>query len=453
MNNHPVMWSLVTALGIQPSDLVALVGGGGKSSLMFSLADEWDGVVLTTTTRIFTEQMKNAPAVCVLKNDSTLGVSDNFCLSEALRNNGRCLVIGTLKGEKAHGVSAEVPMEILDRKDVTLVVVEADGSRMKPCKAPAEHEPVLPVGTSLVVPVVGIDALGHRIDQVCHRPERVSDVTGLKESELLSASAVATLLTHTRGGLKNVPQNSKVVAFINKVETEERILSARTIAKEALHEDRLSRVVLGKVKSQNKVVEVHRRVTAIVLAAGESVRMGSVKQLLPWGESTVLGTTLGNLKSSGVHDILLVTGFEAEEVESIGNEQEMSTIYNPDYSDGEMLSSLKVAIRSLPDNREAILVVLADQPMVDSGTIDQILIAFWQRRGELIAPTYKNKRGNPVLIGRRYFPDLLRLPHGAAPRDLLSEKADALQLIPVNTPTILYDLDSPQDYERWRPGN
>ncbi len=453
MDNHPVMWSLVTALGIQALDLVALVGGGGKSNLMFSLADEWDGVVVTTTTRIFTEQLKNAPAVCVLKNNSTLGLIDNICLSEALKKNRRCLVIGNLKGEKAHGVSADIPMRILARKDVTLVVVEADGSRMKPCKAPADHEPVMPVGTSLVVPVAGIDAVGHRIDQVCHRPERVSDVTGLKESEMLSASAMATLLTHARGGLKDVPQESKVVPFINKVETEKKIFSARTVAKEALHEDRLSRVVLGAVRSQNKVVEVHRRVTAIVLAAGESVRMGDVKQLLPWGESTVLGTTLGNLKSSGLHDILLVTGYEAEEVEKIGNEQDVSTIFNPDYSDGEMLSSLKVAIRSLPNNREAILVVLADQPMVDSGTIDQILIAFWQGRGELIAPTYKSKRGNPVLISRRYFPDLLNLPHSGAPRDLLSQKADVLQLIPVNTPTVLHDLDSPEEYERWRPVN
>jgi molybdenum cofactor cytidylyltransferase len=145
---------------------------------MFSLADEWDGAVVTTTTRIFAEQMKNAQAVCVLKNNSLLTVNDNMCLSEALKNNRRCLVIGSLKGEKANGVSADLPIEILAREDVSLVVVEADGSRMKPCKAPAEHEPVMPVGTSLVVPVAGIDAVGRRIDQVCHRPERVSDVTG-----------------------------------------------------------------------------------------------------------------------------------------------------------------------------------------------------------------------------------------------------------------------------------
>jgi molybdenum cofactor cytidylyltransferase len=252
--------------------------------------------------------------------------------------------------------------------------------------------------------------------------------------------------------MKGVPQDSRVVPFINKVEVEKEIISARTIAKEALREDRLSRVVLGAVRSRNPVVEVHRRVTAVVLAAGESVRMGEVKQLLPWGESTVLGATLSSLKSSGVHDIAVVTGYEAEKIEKIGKEHGVSTVYNPDYSDGEMLSSLKVAIRSLPKNREAVLVVLADQPMVDSETIDQILIAFWQGGGELIAPTYKGKRGNPVLIGRQYFPDLLKLPRGRAPRDMLSQKADMLLLIPVNTPTVLADLDSPQDYERWRPG-
>ena len=127
MSGH---WTLPAALGIGGPELVAFVGGGGKSSLMFALAAALPGrVVITTTTRIFAAQMRLAPAVVYAGDLAPLG--------PLLARHGRCLVVGHVDGDKAHGVDLDLPARLLARPDVDLVLVEADGSRMRPAKAPA----------------------------------------------------------------------------------------------------------------------------------------------------------------------------------------------------------------------------------------------------------------------------------------------------------------------------
>jgi molybdenum cofactor cytidylyltransferase len=95
--------------------------------------------------------------------------------------------------------------------------------------------------------------------------------------------------------------------------------------------------------------------------------------------------------------------------------------------------------------------MLADQPMVGPEIINCLLEEYWQGGADLIAPTYQGHRGNPVLIGRRYFTELLALPRGEAPRTLLQTNAQALKVVPVESPGILQDMDTPGQYERWRP--
>ncbi len=152
-----------------------------------------------------------------------------------------------------------------------------------------------------------------------------------------------------------------------------------------------------------------------------------------------------------MHDILVVSGHEAGAVEAVAREQGIDAVYNPDYGAGEMLSSLQTAVRQLPDNRSAVLVMLADQPMVGPEVIDLILGAYREGRGDLLAPSFRGRRGNPVLIGRRYFAELLSLPTGAAPRDLLRSHPEDLITIEAPADSILRDLDKAEDYERWRP--
>lgn len=451
------MWTLPEAFDIQPKSLVAIVGGGGKTSLLFALGQSLPGpTVLTTTTRIFAAQMKLATAVCFANDLSQLGTH--------LAAHGSCLVVGETQGDKAFGVAATLPGQLLARPDVNTVLVEADGSRMRPTKAPADHEPVLPAATTHLIPVIGIDALTGPIETVAHRPERVAALTGLGMGELLTETAVATLLTHPNGGAKNKPPAAKLIPLINKVETDEQLAQARRIATTILRRAQAERVVIAALRRTDhrpqttdhtppsSILEVRQRITAVILAAGLGSRMGgATKQLLPWGETTVLGQTVRQAQQSEVTDVLVVSGHEAAKIEAVAAAAGAATVYNADYAMGEMVSSLQTAVRHLPPTCAAILVLLADQPMVQPQTINQILAPFAQGKSDLIAPVYQGKRGNPVLIGRRYFAELLTLPPTAAPRALLQRHAHRLHLEEVATDTILRDLDRPEDYAREKP--
>ena len=108
-----------------------------------------------------------------------------------LAAHGRCLVVENVRGDKALGVPAAQPGRWLARSDVDLVVVEADGSRRRPVKAPAPHEPALPPAVTLVVVMAGIDALAGPIRVVAHRPERVCALTGLAPQETLTPETLA----------------------------------------------------------------------------------------------------------------------------------------------------------------------------------------------------------------------------------------------------------------------
>ncbi|MCL4262631.1 MAG: putative selenium-dependent hydroxylase accessory protein YqeC [Anaerolineae bacterium] len=431
-------------------ELAAIVGGGGKTSLMFALARVLGvGVVTSTTTRIFQAQIRQSPVVTF--------VDDLSPLEEQLKQHGRTLVVGRVEGEKAFGLSPEQIVALWQRPFVHHVLVEADGSRMRPVKAPADHEPVIPAASTLVIPVVGIDALEYPISAVAHRPERVSELTGLSPDDRLTPEAIAHLLTHPASGLKNVPESARVIPLINKVESATELAAAQQIARQVLakSQGRIQRVVIAAVQKEPPIREVQTPVTAVILAAGEGRRMGQPKQLLPWGTRTVLGETLYQISQSLVHEIIVVTGHAAEAIGAeVGHFHGWPTprlIHNPDYQKGEMLSSLQRAVWGLDVGVTAVLVILADQPMVESPIYDQLLAAFWQGKGELIVPTFNGQRGNPVLIGRRYFAELLRLPAESAPRALLQAHPDALYLLPVDTDSVICDLDTPEEYERLRP--
>ncbi|MCB8927692.1 MAG: putative selenium-dependent hydroxylase accessory protein YqeC [Ardenticatenaceae bacterium] len=442
-------FTLSTAFHLQPQkELIAFVGGGGKTSLLFALGAALPGRrLLTTTTRIFAAQMDRAQEL-IFATENTEENEKN--IRAALDRANICLVVGEVAGDKAVGVSPELPGRWMAWSDVDFVLVEADGSRMRPIKAPAEHEPVIPPETTLVVPVVGIDALNGRFSQVTHRPEIAAELLNWSVfSDQLSASDVAQLIAHPQGGLKDVPAGARVVPFINKVETAVQLHAARQIAHQLLQTSRIERVIIGAMKLAQPVLEVHQRVTAVILAAGRGKRMGQqTKQLLPWGSSTVLGQTIANVQQTDVHNHLVITGHEAEAVTHIAQAAGVQTVHNPDFATGEMISSLQTAVRALDESVTAVLVVLADQPMIESQTMDLLLEAYWQGHSDLIAPVFAGKRGNPVLIGRRYFDELLALPPTDAPRTLLRRHADKLHLVEVPTDAILRDLDDPQQYAR-----
>jgi molybdenum cofactor cytidylyltransferase len=239
VNEESGVANIVEALGLAPSaELVAIVGGGGKSSLMFALARQLTGRgVMTTTTRIFSEQMGSAAEVCTLADADWRARLDAF--------ESGLLLVGRVEGERAVGVPPELPAELLAHPRVDWVVVEADGSRMLPVKAPAAHEPVIPVGATLLAPVVGIDALSRPIGEIAHRPERVSAIAGLSVEDTLTPAALARLITSPEGGMKGAASAGRTAVLINKVASASEFAVAREVAERVLLDTAVERVAVG----------------------------------------------------------------------------------------------------------------------------------------------------------------------------------------------------------------
>jgi molybdenum cofactor cytidylyltransferase len=192
-------------------------------------------------------------------------------------------------------------------------------------------------------------------------------------------------------------------------------------------------------------------ISAIILAAGESKRMGQPKMLLPWGESSVLGQVISTFQRAGINDILIVTGGAREEVEQIIEQHGARGVFNDQFASGEMLSSLQLGLVSQSSQTQATLIGLGDQPQVQAGTVRLICKRFTPQRSRLIVPSFQKRRGHPWLVERTLWQELLEMQSPQSPRDFLNEHAKEIDYVEVDTPSILADLDTPQDYQTSHP--
>ena len=211
-------------------------------------------------------------------------------------------------------------------------------------------------------------------------------------------------------------------------------------------------------------------IAAIVLAAGLSRRMGAFKLLLPWWERTVLEQVLTTLGAAGVSEIVVVTGHRADEVTralmDTSPERPLSPwarrrqdfgvriVHNPNYHEGEMLSSIQAGLLALGEEVEAVLLCLGDQPQMEMVTVQAVVEAMkdglempggtWQ----IVIPSYGMRGGHPVGLARAVWPAVLDAT--GTLRDVLNAHRERIRYVAVDTPTILADLDTPEDYEAWR---
>ena len=192
-------------------------------------------------------------------------------------------------------------------------------------------------------------------------------------------------------------------------------------------------------------------ISAIILAAGQSRRMGQPKMLLPWGKRTVIEHVVTTFLHAGIEDILIVTGAERERVEKAIDHYPVRKAHNNDYAIGEMLSSLQRGLQELPEDTGAALIGLGDQPQLRAESIRAICDAYRGGSSRLIVPSFRMKRGHPWLVARSLWDEILMLRSPKTPRDFLNENAGEIVYVNMDTPTILADLDTPDDYRNSRP--
>lgn len=192
-------------------------------------------------------------------------------------------------------------------------------------------------------------------------------------------------------------------------------------------------------------------ISAIVLAAGQSTRMGEYKMLLPWGQTSVLGHVVATILEAGVNDVYAVTGGNQIELKEALKEYKINYLYNQDFENGEMLTSVQVGLSGLGDECDAALIVLGDQPQIESRVVREIVERNVSTHHKIIVPSYKMHRGHPWLIEKLFWKDILNLLPPQSLRNFLNMHYEVIDYLNVETPSVLQDLDTKNDYSHYKP--
>jgi molybdenum cofactor cytidylyltransferase len=439
--------NLSQALRLPNAPLVALVGAGGKSTAMFQLAKEMSPCIITTTTHLGAWQVSQQDVHILWKTGSPLPDIELPIVT------GITLITGELEGDRYRGLDSgqmENLKELVGLHDLPLLV-EADGSRQKPLKAPAEHEPVIPGFVDTVIVVAGLRGLGKPlIKEYIHRPDIFASLSGLKINELVTGEALANVLTHAAGGLKNIPPDARRIALLNQSDNPELQAEGWTLAQSLLSS--YDAVIVSSLiprqkqgRAESKIIAVFEKTAGIILAAGGSARFGSPKQLLDYHGKPFVRVIAETALEAGLNPVNVVTGAHAEEVEAVVRDLPVRIIRNPEWQVGQS-SSLRAGISALPAKIGAVVFLLADQPQVTATVLRALMELHAQELPVVLAPYVRNRRANPVLFDRVTFPDLLKLEGDQGGRAIFSKFSPSyLDWLDEH---LLMDVDSPDDYRR-----
>jgi molybdenum cofactor cytidylyltransferase len=182
------------------------------------------------------------------------------------------------------------------------------------------------------------------------------------------------------------------------------------------------------------------QVAAILLAAGQSSRMGAFKPLLPFGNKTVIECCIDYLRGGGVETIVVVLGHRAEDVRK--KLTGVTFAFNPD-PNSEMGASIAAGVQQLPPAVQATLIALSDHPAVPANVVSN-LVRKWKEGARLVIPTWQNRGGHPVLVDLTFKPELLNLSGGL--RAFFDIHSEEIRRLPVDSPFIARDMDTWDDY-------
>lgn len=456
-------------LAARPPGIVCLAGGGGKTTLLFSLcqamAQTGERIICTTTTRM-AKPVSDHPLPAVLENDpARIVLPDSGALFAArpAPPDG--------DAAKVYGYAPADIDALAERFPGGWLLVEADGAAGRPIKAPADHEPVIPSRAAAVVAVVGLSCLNRPFGpDIAHRPERVAAVTGLRPGDRITPAALAALATHPEGMFKNCPSGAARILFCNQADAPGAVEGGEELA--GLLAGRAGgpdSFYLGSLRRDGlecrKCVSVEKpRLAALVLAAGGGSRLGGGKLLLEWRGRPLVGHVLD--AAGRITEFLSITVVLGHEAEAVGDairrgcrreRPPVRLVENPEWRLGQSTSLRRglAAVMEVPDSAraDAVMILLGDQPLIRSETLRLLVAAHAGavRRDPLhpaTRPTYAGQPGNPVILSSALVPELMALEGDVGARKVLAGLGERVLLLPVDDPGVVRDIDTPEEYLR-----
>ncbi len=456
---------LIDALRYSPPDCLVFVGAGGKTTALFQAAREIIGaagqtpqhsartVIVTTTTHLGEWQAHLA--------DRVFKVNDGGDIELAMRElpRGVVLISGEGKDDRLGSLRREllVRLQHLARERHVPLLIEADGARGRPIKAPAAHEPAIPDFAHQVVVVAGMAGIGLPLSkESVHRENIFAELAGLQLGDPITLSALIKVLSSEKGGLKNIPATARRQVLINQADTQEMQSSAKSIGKQlvpvyescviaSLRRERGSSPdqMPGSVSEIYAVIEP---IAGIILAAGGSSRFGQPKQLLPWKNQPFIRHVALTALQAGLSPVVAVTGANAQEVAAAIKDLPVRIVNNSHWNEG-ISSSIKAGIQSLQGNIGGAVFMQADQPHIPHALVENLVQKHQSSLSAIVAPQVDGRHGNPVLFDRSTFAQLVTLEGDMGGRALFSH--NPIEWVEWPDRGVLLDIDTPEDYQNF----
>lgn len=432
--------TLAQALRVDSSACVAFIGAGGKTTAMFQLARQLQGpVIVTATSHLGTWQIELADRHIIAETATPIEA-----LEHGLR--GVILITGTVAGDRTKPIDKALLawLHQFCNYHAIPLLIEADGSRQRPLKAWAQHEPPIPPFVKHVVQVVGLSSIGKPLtDQHIHRPEIVSKFTGLQPGQIITVESILRLLTHTEAGLKNIPTDATRTVLLNQADTPEQQSIARGMVSSLLE---YYRAVVIATLSDPQIFAVHESIAGIILAAGGSTRFGEAKQLLDWHGEPFVHAVARKALEAGLSPVVVITGANESDVKSSVRDLGVHIVHNSDWQSGQG-SSIKAGVLSL-DTRTVggAVFLLTDQPQVTTSIIQALVEKHAEGLHSIVAPMVIDQRANPVLFDLVTFKDLAAIEGDVGGRAIFHKHR--VEYLPWHDERLLLDVDTPEMYQR-----
>jgi molybdenum cofactor cytidylyltransferase len=444
---------LLQALRLSDTPRIAFVGAGGKTTAISILAKEISvPVIVTTTTHLGGWQTNIADRHIIIQSNSDLNKMDP-------EGKGITLLTQGLESDRLVGLNTERMnwvYEFCENHNLPLII-ECDGSRQLPIKAPGTNEPVIPDFVDTVVVVSGLSGIERPLNKtVVHHPDIYSSLCDLPEGLNISIESQVRLLSHKKGGLKNIPLRARRLLLLNQVDTTSLQSQSFKLAKRLEH---FYDGILVTELIKNRIHALFEPTAVIILAAGPSSRYGQPKQLLDYhGVPFIRSVTLSAINSH-LSPIVVITGANSEPVSNVIQDlsSEIRIIHNPDWHAGQS-TSIRVGIEALSKpglndffvspsgNIGSVIFLLADQPQVTPSIMLTLAEEHNRTLSPVIAPLINGKRGNPVLFDKVAFTELANLKGDIGGRGIFSKYPPSY--IPWYDGSLSMDVDTPEDYER-----
>ena len=445
---------ILRALRVTPQTRLAFVGAGGKTTALFQLAHEIKPkVFVCASTHLGRDQLSLADHHYFYNRPGQYYVPNFQDLT------GVILFTGPLveNGERTSGLTYDILLEIKSMADELNIplLIEADGSRRLPIKAPAEHEPDIPAWVDSVVVVVGLSGLGKPLNsEWVHRPEIFSKLTGLQIENQIQVQHIYNMLIHPLGGLKNIPVGARKIVLFNQADNVILQASVMTIIPE-LEKIYNAEVIASLQTSPPGIAEtpgsnapiyaVYEPVAGIILAAGGAHRYGDAKLLLPWRGKPLIRHVAENAIRAGVSTLVVVLGSMINPIQEALAGLAVEFIINADWAQGQS-TSIKKGLNAIPNHYGAAIFLLGDQPQIPSSLLSSLIESHRHSLAPITAPLVNGTRSNPVIFDRSTFPNLLELQGDTGGRAIFSKYQ--LEWVNWNDDRILLDVDTPEDYQR-----